>query len=442
MHDPSTSFPSALSSRSLLLLFLISQRTSRQIMTEAPDYSAEDKLVTPRRRRALTPQPRRRAVTRATLPKIIMRRLMPALLVCRGYARATSHSVPSHAGCSSLLTKLDARSFSGSCLEANEDALVEVVAQARAQFVELVETEQNLASKLVQDSATAQSILDDNDTFIFDCDGVLWSGALGLLPGVAATLARLAALGKRLLYVTNNSTKSRAAYAAKFQSLGLDVTADQIVPASQVAANWIKKTRPNMQAAYVIGSAGVEEELRAVGIEVVRSDAQPFDEAAFAVAEPDQRIGAVIVGSDPNFSFSALAMASLCLERIEGSLFVATNDDAFDLVGGRRLPGNGCQVAALQAACGRPPDAVCGKPSADLAEYLLSSFALDPARTIVVGDRCDTDIALAHAMKASSLLVLTGVATAADAAQATRGQPGCPSAVVSHLAAVLEFIVE
>jgi phosphoglycolate phosphatase len=31
--------------------------------------------------------------------------------------------------------------------------------------------------------------------------------------------------GKRLVFVTNNSTKSRAGYTAKFKSLGLNVTA-------------------------------------------------------------------------------------------------------------------------------------------------------------------------------------------------------------------------
>jgi len=34
-----------------------------------------------------------------------------------------------------------------------------------------------------------------------------------------------AAQGKRLVFVTNNSTKSRAGYTSKFKSLGLNVTA-------------------------------------------------------------------------------------------------------------------------------------------------------------------------------------------------------------------------
>ena len=138
--------------------------------------------------------------------------------------------------------------------------------------------------------------------------------------------------------MTNNSARSRMAYAAKFAALGVPgVEAEDIVPASYVAARWLKRARPDLEAAYVIGEAGVEEELEAAGIDVVRCPNEPFSEAAFATAEPDPRIGAVVVGADARFSFAALAMASLCLERLPGCLFVATNADAFDMVSGRRL---------------------------------------------------------------------------------------------------------
>ena len=57
---------------------------------------------------------------------------------------------------------------------------------------------------------------------------------------------------------------------------------------------------------------------------------------------------------------------------------MATNGDAFDFVNGRRMPGTGCLVAAVQHVAGRPPDAICGKPSPELAHFLLEHFDLDP----------------------------------------------------------------
>lgn len=51
-------------------------------------------------------------------------------------------------------------------------------------------------------------VADGYDSIVFDCDGVLWSGNTAV-PRAASTLRRLRAMGKRLFFVTNNSSKSR-----------------------------------------------------------------------------------------------------------------------------------------------------------------------------------------------------------------------------------------
>ena len=51
-----------------------------------------------------------------------------------------------------------------------------------------------------------------------------------------------AAQGKRLVFVTNNSTKSRAGYTSKFKSLGLNVTAEEIFSSSFAAAAYLEST--------------------------------------------------------------------------------------------------------------------------------------------------------------------------------------------------------
>ena len=349
-------------------------------------------------------------------------------------------------GCSSARSSMPVASASSTESSSTTTvALDDIVRAAKRQISTLggIEAQRRVRNKnrlpfTILDTAEKQrALLVDHDTFIFDCDGVLWSGSFGLLPDVAATLEELARLGKRCIFVTNNSARSREQYALKFGQLGLRVKVEQIVPSSYVAARWLKRARPDIKAAYVIGEAGVVEELEAAGIAVVRCESSDFSEAAFATSEPDERIGAVVVGADVSFSFAALAMASLCLEKLPGCLFVATNSDPYDVVGGRRLPGNGCLVAAVAAACGRQPDVVCGKPSADLASYLSSTFSLDPKRTVVVGDRLDTDISLANSMGATALLVLTGVASYEEAAKAEARRPKCPDAVASHLGALL-----
>lgn len=86
---------------------------------------------------------------------------------------------------------------------------------------------------------TVRSFLSLYDTFLIDCDGVLWN-ALSSSPMKTTVQSKanasflneniLSALNylqnegkKRLLFVTNNSTKSRQSYKEKFKSLGFNV---------------------------------------------------------------------------------------------------------------------------------------------------------------------------------------------------------------------------
>jgi ribonucleotide monophosphatase NagD (HAD superfamily) len=103
----------------------------------------------------------------------------------------------------------------------------------------------------------------------------------------------------------------------------------------------------------VVGSDGLRAELEAVGIEAVDASKIQYDD--FSRLDRLERIGAVVVGATTAFDYSQLAIASLYLG--SSCLFVATNMDAYDVVGGdkRRLPGNGCLVEAISVATGRPP---------------------------------------------------------------------------------------
>ena len=53
------------------------------------------------------------------------------------------------------------------------------------------------------------------DTVLLDCDGVLWNGD-SVVGGAREALASFRAAGKRLLFITNNSTKSRETAAEKY----------------------------------------------------------------------------------------------------------------------------------------------------------------------------------------------------------------------------------
>ncbi|KAK2636838.1 hypothetical protein Ddye_031630 [Dipteronia dyeriana] len=108
-------------------------------------------------------------------------------------------------------------------------------------------------------------LFDSLEAFLFDCDGVIWKGDK-LIHGVPQTLDLLRSKGKKLVFVTNNSTKSSRQYAIKFQSLGLSVTEDEIFSSFFAAAMCLKVNNfPQQNKVYVIGGEGIIEELQLAG---------------------------------------------------------------------------------------------------------------------------------------------------------------------------------
>ncbi|KAH1146775.1 hypothetical protein GYH30_042121 [Glycine max] len=145
-----------------------------------------------------------------------------------------------------------------------------------------------------------RDLFDSLEAFLFDCDGVIWKGD-ELIDGVPQTLEMLRAKGKKLVFVTNNSLKSRSQYAEKFRSLGISVSQDEIFSSSFAAAMYLK--------VYVIGGEGILEELRLAGIAAFGGpgDAnKTINLKQNCFVEYDKSVGAVVVGIDPNINYYKL----------------------------------------------------------------------------------------------------------------------------------------
>ncbi|XP_005523279.1 PREDICTED: phosphoglycolate phosphatase [Pseudopodoces humilis] len=275
----------------------------------------------------------------------------------------------------------------------------------------------------------ARAVLANADTLLFDCDGVLWRGEAAV-SGAAEALGRLAAAGKRLCYVTNNSGRTRAAYTEKLRRLGFPPAEPRhIFSSAFCAARYLRQALPPGAAAYVLGSPALAAELEAVGIPHLGPGpaALPGPAPADWVQAPlDPAVRAVLVGFDEHFSYAKLCQALRYLLRAgTDCLLVGTNrDHRLPLEGGAGIPGTGCLVKAVETAAQREAFIV-GKPNRFMFDCVAGEFEVDPARTIMVGDRLDTDILMGNDCGLTTLLTLTGV-TALDEVRGHQDS-GCPA---------------
>jgi phosphoglycolate phosphatase len=224
----------------------------------------------------------------------------------------------------------------------------------------------------------------------------------------------LRAAGKKMFFVTNNSTKSRAGYKKKFDSLGLDtVPAEEIFSSSFAAAAYLEQTnfKETGKKVYVIGEVGICEELDVIGVPYIGgpedSDKAP-DMGPGGKLEVDDDVGAVIVGFDRTVNYYKIQYAQLCINE-HGAEFIATNLDAVThLTDAQEWAGNGSMVGAIKGCTGQDP-VVVGKPSPLMIDYMEKKFGFDRSRICMVGDRLDTDVLFGTDNGLQSLLVLSGV---------------------------------
>ncbi|XP_046674595.1 phosphoglycolate phosphatase 1A, chloroplastic-like [Homalodisca vitripennis] len=72
-----------------------------------------------------------------------------------------------------------------------------------------------------------ETFLNSFDTVLSDCDGVLWLES-EVIKGSPEVINKFKTSGKKIFYVTNNSTKTRDQFLDKFKKLGFNATKDRI----------------------------------------------------------------------------------------------------------------------------------------------------------------------------------------------------------------------
>ena len=231
------------------------------------------------------------------------------------------------------------------------------------------------------------------DAFLLDLDGVLYRGAVAV-DGAVDAMARLRTLGGRVAFVTNNSSRTPEAVAAKLRGLGIAADASEVETSALTTASMLADR--GVVTAFVVGEEGITRALADRGVAVVEGEPAAVD--------------VVVVGLDRQADYAELRTASILVE--SGVPLVATNADAsFPAADGRAWPGAGALLAAIEVTTGARAEVV-GKPNAPILRAALARAG--GGTPLVIGDRLETDIAGAGAMGWDSLLVLTGIARRED----------------------------
>ena len=147
----------------------------------------------------------------------------------------------------------------------------------------------------------------------------------------------------------------------------------------------------------------------------------------------DPEVGAVILGLDPEFTYSKLCLASLYINE-QKCKFIVTNTDKFVRVNGRHYPSCGTILASVLLTLTDKSYELVGKPNQFAIEVIKEEQGLAGKRVLMVGDNPDTDIKFGNTAGVATCLVLTGVvASEAEWLEKWQGEGRVPTHVMASL---------
>ena len=209
--------------------------------------------------------------------------------------------------------------------------------------------------------------------FMFDLDGTTYLGET-LLPGAREVYDLLHEQGKRVLYLTNNSSRSAQEYLEKLRRLGIPARTAEIFT-SGIATVFYLQQQPGCRRIFPVAAPGFEQELREGGFEIVSEIA----------GRPDY----VVLGFDTTLTYEKLRKA--CLMILGGAKFVASHPDNVCPTPDGPIPDCGVMTALIEQATGAKAD-VLGKPTDLMLDVALRRMDCTPAEAAMVGDRLATDM--------------------------------------------------
>jgi len=225
-------------------------------------------------------------------------------------------------------------------------------------------------------------------------DGTIYLGSQ-IFDFTLPFLETLGRLGIGYSFVTNNPTRSVDDYIAKLAGFGVPCSREQMYTTTTATIGYIKANHPSAERLFLLGTHSMVSEFEQAGF--VSCGDSPGD-------VPDL----VVAAFDKTLTYSRLCRCAWWISR-KDIPYIATNPDWVcptdeDTV----LVDCGSICACLEAATGRKPDVVIGKPNPEILLSAARQNGLKPEQVALVGDRLYTDVMTAVNAGSVGVLVLSG----------------------------------
>lgn len=235
--------------------------------------------------------------------------------------------------------------------------------------------------------------LNDIDCFALDMDGTIYLGEQWI-EGAKEFLEEIQRVGKKYVFLTNNSSKSPEVYVEKLRRMGLETGVDRIITSGQAAISYLLRNYPGKKV-FLLGNDLLKAQFEKEGIVL-----------------DDEKPQAIVTAFDTTLDYGKLCKA--CDFVRQGLPYIATHPDYNCPTESGFIPDIGAIHAFIHASTGRYPDCIIGKPNGAIIDYLMERVSVERERTAMVGDRLYTDIAAGKNNGLTGILVLSGEATLDD----------------------------
>jgi arabinose operon protein AraL len=232
--------------------------------------------------------------------------------------------------------------------------------------------------------------INNYNSFIFDLDGTIYRGSK-IIPNADKTVNRLKELGKKIVFISNKTTGNVSDYFHFLVQEGLKILKDEIINSTVVLTKFLKKNYPG-SSFYAIGEKAFIEEIKRAGLNYTEEPAGT---------------DILLVTLDRTLNYEKLEIAARSLEK--GARFFAANIDDTCPVDNGEVMDAGATISALQKRTHRLLEKNFGKPSGYMMDEVMGRIGNDLSKTLLIGDRLETDIAMGNSFGVHTALVSTGV---------------------------------